>query len=111
MLYYNLQIDASIDKYGIINEILGIKSNSPHTGWQLGLEQKDEDEYIYFIDYFLSLLEGKYERLEKNGIIRDNISIWILYEYKEQCNMEFSPRDMYNLGKEGITLCVSCWEK
>ena len=109
MLYYNLQIDAPKEKYGIINEILGVKSNSPHTGWQLGLEQKDE--HIHFIDYFLSILNNKYSQLEKIGVTRDNISVWMLYGYESQCNMEFSPKDMYSLGKEGIVLCISCWEK
>ncbi len=110
-LYYNLQIDVLSDKYIKINDILGVESNSPHTGWEFSLTQREEDEYINFIDYFLSMLNGKYEQLEAIGITRDNISVWMLYEYEGQCNMEFSPTDMYNLGKEGITFCISCWEK
>ncbi|MCL1943925.1 MAG: hypothetical protein FWF54_10315 [Candidatus Azobacteroides sp.] len=111
MLYYSLQIDTSIDKYDMINGILGVKSNSPHAGWEFGIEQKDDDEYIHFIDYFLSILKDKYEQLEVIGVTRNDISVWMLYEYEGQCNMEFSSEDMYNLGKEGIVLCVSCWEK
>jgi len=109
-IYYNLQIDAPQEQYDEIDIILGVKSNSPHKGWQLGIVQKENDKYIPFISYFLSILKGKYEALEKIGITRDDISVWKLYEYEGQCNMEFSPEDMYNLGKEGIVLCVSCWE-
>lgn len=110
-LYYNLQIDAPKDQYEEINIILGVESNSPHSGWQLGRIQRENDEYIPYIDFFLSILDGKYEALGKIGINRNDISIWKLYEYEGQCNMEFSPKDMYRLGKEGIVLCVSCWEE
>ena len=88
---------------------MGIKSNNP-LSWELQLIQEEYDEYIPFIGYFLSLLEGKYDQLKKNGIKRDDISVWLLYEYDGQCNLEFSPQDMYNLGKEGITFCISCYD-
>jgi hypothetical protein len=111
-LYYSLRISATDDKYELINNVLGVKSNLPGTiGWIFELQQNDEDEYIPFINQFLSILKGKYEQLEKIGVNRDDISVWMLYEYAGQCNMEFSPKDMYDLGKEGIILCVSCWEK
>ena len=107
--YYSLRINVSDDKFEIIDRILGVKSNNPPF-WELQLIEKEEDEYIPFIDYFLSILEGKYNQLEEIGITRDDISVWMIYEYDGQCNMEFSPKDMYNLGKEGITFCVSCYD-
>lgn len=109
MYYYWLQIYVSDDKFEIVDKILGVKSNC-QPFWKLQLIQKEEDEYINFIDYFLSVLEGKYDRLKEIGITRNDISIWILYEYEGQCNMEFSPDEMKRLGEEGITLCISCWE-
>ena len=59
----------------------------------------------------LGVLEGKYDSLAKVGVERSDISIWLLYEYAEQCNMEFDSQTLLKLGKEGITLCVSCWQK
>lgn len=111
MYQYSLIIDASEDKYEAINEILGIKSNYPEAGWGLQLTEKNGDEHIFFIDNFLSLLNGKYQQLEEIGVARENISVWLFYEYEDQCNMEFSSKDLYSLGKDGITLCISCWEK
>ena len=107
--YYSLQIYVPEEKVEVVDKILGIKSNNP-SSWELVLLEKEEDEYIPFIDYFLSILEGKYDQLEEIGITRDNISVWFVYAYDSQCNMEFLPKDMYNLGKEGIVLCVSCYD-
>jgi hypothetical protein len=42
---------------------------------------------INFIEYFLRMLEGKYEILEQIGITRDCISVWMIYAYNDQCNM------------------------
>ena len=110
--YYKLQILIDNEnKYLIINDIIGVNSNSsPSCIWDITITSGDENEYIPFIDYFLSILEGKYEQLAAVGIARENISIWMLYEYDGQCNMEFFPKDMKRLGEEGITLCISCWD-
>lgn len=108
--FYQLQIKCLDSQILEINSILGVKSNMPQVEWGLEVIQKDEDEYIPFINYFLSLLNNKYDDLEKIGIKRTDITIWMLYAYDSQCNMEFSPENMYNLGKEKITLCVSCWD-
>jgi hypothetical protein len=107
--YYSLRIDVPDEKFEIVDRILGVKSNCPPF-WELQLVQEEDNEYIPFIDYFLSILEGKYDQLEKIGIRRDNISVWFVYYYNSQCNMEFSPKDMYNLGKEGIVFCISCYD-
>ena len=63
-----------------------------------------------FIETFLSYLNGKERELLELGVRSENISIWMLYEYDGQCNLEFSPSDMKRLGEKEISLCVSCWE-
>lgn len=107
--FFSLRIDAKSEQASKINSILGIESNYPQVPWGLKLVVKD-DKYCNFIDYFLGILQGKYDKLQDIGIMREDISIWIIYEYKEQCNMEFAPVDMKKLGDSGITLCISCYE-
>jgi hypothetical protein len=58
----------------------------------------------------MDVLEKHYEDLESIGVTRDAMSVWMLYEYNQQCNIEFNPKDMKRLGDNGITLCISCWE-
>ena len=81
-----------------------------YADWGIEIIQSGEN-FSEILVYFLSLLEGKYEKLESIGISRENISIWILYEYEGQCNMEYDPESMKKLGESGILLCISCWEK
>ena len=111
---YSLRIWVSEGNYHKIEGILGVKpepiEDELFSWWILEYIQKENDEYIPYIEKFLSILDGKYEQLKEIGVEREDISIWKLYAYDSQCNMEFSPKDMYALGKEGITLCVSCWD-
>jgi len=107
--YYSLRIYVPDDKHDLVDRILGVKSNCPPF-WELQLIENEEDKYIPFVGYFLSILEGKYSQLEEIGIKREDISVWFVYYYDSQCNMEFSPKDMYDLGKEGITFCISCYD-
>ena len=111
MYIYRLQILSS-KSYSEeqLNNVIGVSSNFPHAEWGIEIIQSGEN-FSEILVYFLSLLEGKYEKLESIGISRENISIWILYEYEGQCNMEYDPESMKKLGESGILLCISCWEK
>jgi hypothetical protein len=100
-----------------LTTILGVKpsndfSNFPDTipsSWTYKVIDDKADEYFDFINVFLDLLETKYPDLEKLNIKRNDISIWLLYEYG-QCNMEFDPQRLKRLGDNGITFCISCWD-
>jgi len=107
--FFSLEIIANSEQADKITQILGVESNYPQVAWGYKLVVKD-NAYTNFIDCFLSILEGKYDKLQEIGITRDQISIWMIYEYEEQCNMEFSPSDMKRLGDNGITFCISCYE-
>jgi len=112
MYYYSLRISISnIEQIDQINRILEVKSNYPEVGW--GLEIIKENNYFEFnfTDYFLSILKEKDVELKDINITPDDISIWVLYEYQDQCNLEFNSVDLTKIGSAGISLCISCWEK
>ena len=111
MYIYRLQILSS-KSYSEeqLNNVIGVSSNFPHADWGIEIIQSDEN-FSGILVYFLSLLEGKYEKLESIGISREDISIWVLYEYEGQCNMEYDHVSMKKIGENGIVLCISCWEK
>lgn len=107
---YILRINYEQNQLENITNILGTLPSNNKFYWELILIQKDSEPYIDFINKFLNLLEGKYDQLSQIGIERDDITVWILYEYDRECNLEFSPEQMKRLGVNGITLCVSCWQ-
>ena len=108
--HYSLRIWVDEQNSHKIDEILGVKTNQRlPTWWELVYTLQDENEYLPFVDYFLDLLDGKYEQLKEIGVHRDAISVWYTYCYDSQCNMEFSSKEMYRLGKEGIGLCITCY--
>ena len=108
--FFSLRIEAEQEQVFKINDILGIKSNYPEVSWGYKLKTKNQS-YTNFVDSFLKVLDGKYDDLQKIGIKRENISIWMIYEYEEQCNMEFSPKELKKLGENEITFCISCFKK
>lgn len=112
MRYYEIRIfNLSECQIEHIDIILGIRSSSRTGAWFYTIEESENDPSYSFIDNFLTILDGKYQQLEGIGVSRNLISFWFLYEYDEQCNIEFAPDEIEKMGKEGISLCISCWEK
>lgn len=107
---YILKIDCELQQINNITQIIGKEPSKKDIIWELILTEKDSDLPLDFINIFLNLLENKFDKLLELGIQRNDITIWMLYKYEGQCNMEFTPQDMKRLGENEITLCISCWE-
>ncbi len=112
MITYEIRIlDIPDGQMEHIDRVLGVKSLYRIGMWRYKLIWLNNCPETSFVDHFLAILNGKYEQLESIGITRDMISFWLLYEYDQQCNLEFNPEELRKTGQEGITLCISCWEK
>jgi len=108
--FYSLRIDCEESNIAIINDILQVESNYHEVGWGLEIIQDGKEDYVDFINNFLDILESKYDSLREIEIPRSRISIWLIYEYQDQCNLEFAPEDLKRLGNNEISLCISCYE-
>ncbi|KOY86522.1 hypothetical protein AD998_10535 [bacterium 336/3] len=120
MKYYRLYIntDGTFEMYSKITEVLGVQpttfsktkfSHNPYAFWAYCVDF--EDEYSFdFINIFLDILEPKFDALEKIGITNKDILFWLIYEYDQQCAMEFHPQEMKRLGELGISLNIDCHE-
>lgn len=109
--FYSLRIACEDNQVLKINEILQVERNYTAGGWGLEVIQEETDSYVDFINHFLDIIDKKYDSLSKIGISRNQISIWIIYEYRQQCNLEFLAKDLKRLGVNGINLCISCYEE
>ncbi len=119
-VYNKLQISfhPSVETFKKLTTILGTQPcddiaefpNNIPSCWTYEVIDDETDEYFDFINIFLDILETKYGDLSKLNIERDCITVWMLYEYDQQCNMEFDPIRLKRLGDNGIKLCISCWD-
>ena len=119
-VYDKLEIHfaPSVETFKKLTNILGVEPNDNFADfpnnipscWTYEVADHKPGEYFDFINIFLDILERKYADLEKLNIKRSQILIWMLYEYDQQCNMEFDPIRLKRLGDNGIKLCISCWD-
>jgi hypothetical protein len=107
---YVLRINSEKELFKKVNEILGVYPTSMSSFWEITIHE-DSEPFAHAISYFMNIIESKIPQLNQVGVYSDDITVWYLYEYEGQCNMEFLPNDLSRLGKNGITLCISCWEK
>ncbi|MCW3073895.1 MAG: hypothetical protein JWP69_964 [Flaviaesturariibacter sp.] len=119
MKYYKLNIhtDKTIETYNEITNLLGVQpkpveqdSGLTYSIWTFEVEEDNEGPYYHFINRFLDIIEPRFEDLQKLGVEKSNITFWMLYEYDQQCAMEFHPQEMKRLGDSGIVLCIDCWQ-
>ena len=103
---YVLKIESdSIDTHGI-SSILGIEPISSNNIWELSIDENNK-LHASAVNYFIELLDSKMQKLPPHT----DVSLWYLYEYENQCNIEFPSVELKKLGELGVTLCISCWEK
>jgi hypothetical protein len=104
---YILQIGGA--ESADVARIMGEPSTGEAGDWCLVLNEGPDEPPTPFVRVFLGALENRFGSLEQIGVTRDNITMWVLYEYDYQCNLEFLATDLKDLGEAGISLCISCW--
>ena len=107
--FYSLRIETDESKYEQVSQILGINIIDYSLGWIFETVLNDLDN-IDVITEYLNLLENNYLSLEQIGVRKEDVSIWLIYEYYNQCNLEFAPETLKRLGENGIRFCISCYE-
>jgi len=107
---YQLRINVIEKYYTLVSSILNLYPQSYKFGWSYEIILEEQKDYFDVIVKFLNSLEENYLRLIELGIEKNDITIWLIYGYKNQCNMEFEPSTLKRLGENGIKLCISCYE-
>lgn len=107
---YQLRIVVDEKNYDAVSSIVGLRPRDYLHGWVYQIILEEEPIVVNPIEIFLNALNTKYDALTRLGIEKGNITIWLIYEYNNQCNMEFSPNTLSKLGENGIALCISCYE-
>ena len=107
---YVLKISTKSLNAKIVNSAIKQNPTSINPYWELEINEQS----AYFtnaINYLIDTIEQSKEDLKQDGIKNEDFSIWVYFVYKEQCNLEFNPSELIRLGKNRISLCVSCWHE
>lgn len=108
--YYEIQVKASRNAIEEITNEYGNSHREFDTSWSYIIDETA----INFAEARSTILNIIRRLYEKEIIFRKDINqviVWFMYEYVEQCNMEFSPEFLKGLSILDVTLCISCWEK
>ena len=82
-----------------------------YTGiWTYAFDEEYEAPNYDFINQFLNIIEPHFIELQNIGINKQDILIWLNYEYDQQCAMEFHPEEMKRLGESGIVMNIDCFQ-
>ena len=99
-----IKINSKKSKYNQISLILGVIATSQLNCW----EYEVEDNSILKIH---EILHDKFLFLSDIGVRNNDITIWLYYEYEEQCNLEFTTKELALLSNLNTDFCISCWKK
>jgi len=108
--FYRLQINCDNETIQELEKILGKANSSIGNGWNFIIDE-GSSSYNTALEHFILLMSENLDVLKSINISMNQVTIWYMYEYEGQCNMEFSPDITASLGRLGIFLCISCWEK
>ena len=71
-----------------LTKFLGDSDDDTEIGWSLIIEE-DSPAFTVALNLFIDLIGKNLTKLNEIGISVDMITFWYLYEYEQQCNMEF----------------------
>lgn len=76
--------------------------------WRWRNVQYHQQNCFDYLHHYQELIQEHYPSLKKLDIKRQDISIKMQYRYQGSCNLELHPETLYNLGRSGISLEISC---
>lgn len=109
---YRLRISLGHSNLEQVTRLIGVNPTRSRPGmWDYELIEQEDDPASDYVGKLLSLVDGKFDLLKDAGITRGDVSVWVLYEYRDQCNLEFEPAILKRLCDAGVALCITCWQE
>lgn len=109
-MFYTLEIKSS-NSYGVM-QIMGIGECSNDQNYQYRIVDGDDPldiEEDYVLEHYLNLLEKHKESLLRIDD-KHTITLWMTYEYDDQCNMEFPTEHVRRMADLNVYLCISAYQ-
>lgn len=110
MTSFILRIDTVEANYKTLNEIFKVShEQNLNAFWEYEVSQNNP-LFTSAIEHIVNLIKMNVNDLEKISVRKKDMSLWYLYEYETQCNIEFSPEEIKDISSSGLALCISCWQ-
>ncbi|HYG14885.1 MAG TPA: hypothetical protein VEC12_03960 [Bacteroidia bacterium] len=111
---YWLQIPCDDPDIPKIELLFGQPSTSQYRHYKIEglveyIENFNYDTYVDYIMLFCSMVKQHKQELIKIGVDLNDIRIWQLNHYDNQCNLFYSAEQMKAMSELGIALCVDCF--
>ena len=79
------------------------------------IEDNSDKPYDERIDSLLNdasniVRKLKLERILNVETVNIKKILWFNYNYEDQCNLEFNPKQLEIMGKLGMIFCISCYQ-
>jgi len=104
------QVRIGTDHIASIDSLLGTVSESRDGFWIKSIHQKEGEQGVDFTKIFRDLIEPHLSSIRQLTWSEQAISVWVLYEYDQQCNFELSADNMRDILAIEAYFCISCWE-
>ena len=91
MYFYSLKDSDGRKKYTKISAILGLDIDNPKLGW-VNETTVTFNSHESVVNKYLEAVEQNKDKLFDEGVSSDDISFWLIYEYENECNLEFEPK-------------------
>lgn len=109
-MFYNLEINSS-NSYKV-KMIMGYGECLNDSIYQYKIVDGDEPldiEEDFVLTHYLNVLEKNKEHLLKIDS-KHTITLWMTYEYDDQCNMEFPTEFIRRMADLNMYLCISAYQ-
>jgi hypothetical protein len=74
--------------------------------YEISEMETDDSKYYDIINFYARNIN----LLIESNLMTHETELLILYQYNQQCNIEFSHEELLELAKLKLNLCISCWE-
>lgn len=103
MILYELRILCDAKTKREIEAEIGISIRDFKSNWYK--QYGDENVMLKDVERNLRIVKDKF------NILDTDMTLWLFYSYKNECNLEFDKKILHSIGNFGISFCISCWQE
>lgn len=106
--WLSVRLYNNIDK-SIINNLINMNDISKNEYWSMDFDLNENKINDILDDLYVKILSAE-TLLKNNGIEISDFTLYLLIEYEQQCNLEFTSDLLLKISRLKMAFCISCWQ-